>query len=316
MMNGSVPNRYRFILLYWMILPGLVFFLLFYLVPIAGTIIAWQDFNYIKGVLASKWVGWKHFEAMFVYPEFASIVMNTLSIGFLKLTIGFPFPILIALLLNEVNSLGTRKIFQTIVFMPHLLSWVIVSQIFYGILSPESGIVNNIITALGGKPVFFMAKEEWIQPLIAISHVWKESGYTSVVYLAALSAIEPQLYEAAEIDGASKLHQILFISLPLIIPTIVIMLLISIGQFLETGFDHVYTMLNPLVWGKGDILNTYIYRVGLQQGKYSFTTAVGFFKSLIGFILVMGGNWIAQRTMGQGFFNIELSIRRRKHDKK
>ena len=187
-----------------------------------------------------------------------------------------------------------------------MMSLVIIARNWYDILSPSAGIVNNLLRVLNVEPIFFMAKERLIQPIIAVSHVWKESGYVSIVYLAALSTIDPQLYEAAELDGAGKIYKITRISLPLIAPTIVIMLLITIGQFLETGFDHVYNMLNPLVWSKGDILNTYIYRVGLQQGKYSFTTAVGLFKSLIGFILIVGGNWLAQKTTGQGFFDVKI----------
>ncbi|MDC7232754.1 MAG: ABC transporter permease subunit [Spirochaetales bacterium] len=296
----KLASRYP---LYIMAIPGVLFFVLFYLIPSAGILLAWQDYNFIKGFMESPWVGWKHFRKMFEYSEFLQILKNTLSIGFLKLILGFPFPVFIALLLNEVKNHQIKKFSQTIMFMPHLLSWVVVSQIFYNVLSPDSGIVNNVLHGLTGmEPVFFMAKEELIQPLIAISHVWKESGYTSVVYLAALSSISPELYEAADLDGAGKMTKILRISLPLIAPTMVIMFLITMGRFLETGFDHVYNMLNPLVWSKGDILNTYIYRVGLQQGKYSFTTAVGLFKSLVGLVLIVGGNWGARKITGRGFF--------------
>jgi len=287
-----------------MAIPGVVFFIMFYLVPSAGIVIAWQDFNLIKGVLGSPWVGWKHFDRMLRYPDFLLIVANTVSIGVLKLVFGFPFPILLALMLNEIGSGWFKRLTQTLVFMPHFLSWVIVAQIFYNVLSPDGGVVNNVLAAvLGIEPIFFLAKESLIQPIITISHVWKESGYTSIVYLAALSVIDPQLYEAAAIDGARRWYQVTRISVPLLVPTMVIMFLISIGLFLETGFDHVYTLLNPLVSNRGDILNTYIYRVGLEQGKYSFTTAVGLFKSLIGFVLIIGGDRLARRLTGKGFFS-------------
>jgi len=287
-----------------MAIPGVVFFIMFYLVPSAGTVIAWQDFNLIKGVLGSPWVGWKHFDRMLRYPDFLQIVFNTMSIGLLKLLFGFPFPVLIALMLNEIRSGWYKKLTQTVVFLPHFLSWVIVAQIFYGLLSPDGGAVNNVLSGvLGIKPIFFFAKASFIQPIITITYVWKESGYNSIVYLAALSAIDPQLYEAAAIDGAHRWSQITRISLPLLVPTMVIMFLINIGLFLETGFDHAYNLLNPLVESRGDILNTYIYRVGLEQGKYSFTTAVGLFKSLIGFVLIIGGDRLAKVLTGRGFFS-------------
>lgn len=299
-LRRNLSTSYR---LYLMAIPGIVFFILFYLIPSAGIVIAWQDYNFIKGIAASPWVGWKHFEKMFEYSEFLQILGNTFSIGLQILILGFPFPIFIAILLNEVRSQTFKKISQTIVFLPHLLSWVIVSQIFYNILNPDSGIINNIYTTLTGRdPIFFMIKENLIQPIIAISYVWKEAGYQSIVYLAALSAISPELYEAAEIDGAGRVYKIFKISLPLIVPVMAIMFLISIGRFLETGFDQVWTLLNPLVFAKGDILNTYIYRVGLQQGKYSFTTAVGLFKSLVGLVLVLGGDRITKKLTGKGFF--------------
>lgn len=293
----------RYPLFYLMAIPGVVFFVMFYLIPSLGIVIAWQDFNLFKGVFHSPWVGWKHFERMFRYPEFLNIVSNTVAIGLWNLVAGFPVPIILALLLNEVNVRWYKRSVQTLIFMPHFLSWVIVAQIFYSILSPDAGFVNQILTNVFGiKPIFFMTKEALIQPLIAISNIWKESGYVSIVYLAALSAIDPQLYEAASIDGAGRWYQITRISLPLLIPTIVIMFLIQIGRFLEIGFDHVYNMINPLVWSKGEILNTYIYRMGLQQGKYSFTTAFEIFKSLIGFVLIFGGDRAAKKLTGRGFF--------------
>lgn len=287
-----------------MAIPGVVFFIMFYLIPSAGIVIAWQDYNIVKGILGSSPAGWKHFAKMLRYPDFLQIVANTISIGMLKLVFGFPFPIILALLLNEITIGWFKRLGQTLIFLPHFLSWVIVAQLFYNILSPDAGAVNGLLQSVFGiEPIFFMAKESLIQPIIAVSHVWKESGYTSIVYLAALSAIDPQLYEAASIDGAGRWYQIARISLPLLVPTIVIMFLINIGLFLETGFDHVYNMLNPLVWGKGDILNTYIFRVGLEQGKYSFTTAVGLFKSVVGFVLIIGGDRLAEKLTGRGFFN-------------
>ena len=293
----------RYYLLYLMAIPGVVFFVMFYLIPISGTIIAWQDYNIFKGVFASPWVGWKHFVKMFRYYEFLQILSNTIMIGLWILLAGFPVPVILALLLHEVNVKWYKRFSQTLFFLPRFLSWVIVAQIFYNVLNPDSGIINIVLTKLFGmEPVFFLVKEAWIQPLLGISFVWRTAGFTSIVYLAALSAIDPNLYEAASIDGAGRWAKMRHISLPLLVPTMVIMFLIQAGNFLNIGFDHVYNMINPLTWAKGDILNTYIFRTGLENGKYSFATAIGLFQSLVGFILIVGGDRLAKKFAGRGFF--------------
>ena len=288
--------------LYVMMLPGLTFFIMFRLIPSFGSIIAWQKYNVFKGILKSPWVGWENFERMFAYPDFVRIMYNTLAIGGMLILFSFPAPILLALLLNEVRSKRFKRVIQTVIYMPHFLSWVIVGQLVYSVLSPTSGIVNAVIRALGGKSIFFMAQSSLFKPIAVLAYIWKEAGFMSIVYIAAISGIDQSLYEAAEIDGAGRLTKMRRITLPLIMPTIVIMLLLDIGRFLEVGFDHIWNLLNPVVWSQGDILNTYIFRVGLQDGRYSLTTAIGIFKAIIGLVLLLGGNKLAEKLTGRGFF--------------
>jgi putative aldouronate transport system permease protein len=289
-------------LLYAMVIPGIVYFIMFRIIPSLGCIIAWQKYNIFKGILGSPWVGWQNFRQMFAYADFGRIIYNTLAIGGMLIIFGFPVPIILALLLNEVRSKGVKRLIQTLIYMPHFLSWVIVGQLVYSILSPTSGIVNVAIRALGGKSIFFMAQGALFKPIAVISHIWKEAGFMSIVYIAAISGIDQTLYEAAEIDGAGRWTKMGRITLPLIMPTIVIMLLLDIGRFLEVGFDHIWNLLNSVVWSEGDILNTYIFRVGLQDGRYSLTTAIGIFKAVVGFVLLVGGNKLAEKVTGRGFF--------------
>ncbi len=289
-------------LLYLMVIPGVTFFIMFRIIPSLGSIIAWQKYSVFKGILASPWVGWQNFERMFSYADFGRIFYNTVAIGGMLILFGFPVPILLALLLNEVRSKSLKRGIQTIIYMPHFLSWVIVGQLVYSLLSPTSGIVNVIIQALGGESIFFMAHGALFKWIAVIAHIWKESGFVSIIYIAAISGIDQSLYEASEIDGAGRWTQMWRITLPLIMPTVVIMLLLQIGRFMEVGFDHIWNLLNPVVWSQGDILNTYIFRVGLQDGRYSLTTAIGIFKALIGFVLLVGGNKLAQKLTGRGFF--------------
>lgn len=289
-------------LLYVMVIPGLTFFILFRIIPSFGSVIAWQKYNIFKGMWGSSWVGWHNFQQMFAYADFGRILTNTLTLGGMLIVFGFPVPIFLALLLNEVRSQKMKRVVQTTLYMPHFLSWVIVGQLVYSILSPTSGIVNVIIRAFGGEGIFFMAQGELFKPIAVMAHIWKEAGFMSIVYIAAISGIDQSLYEASEIDGAGRWTQMWRITLPLITPTIVIMLLLEIGRFLEVGFDHIWNLLNPVVWSQGDILNTYIFRVGLQDGRYSLTTAIGIFKAFIGFVLLVGGNKIAEKLTGKGFF--------------
>lgn len=301
--NGLLRNISLQKQLYLMVLPGLVFFLMFRLVPVAGGSIAWQKYSVFRGILGSPWIGWANFKEMFSYYDFYRIFSNTLLIGVYRIIFGFPVPIILALLLNEVRSRRFQRVSQSMLYFPYFLSWVVVGQLTYSILDPSSGIVNVTLDSLfGTEPIFFMGKEQYFHAIATATYIWKFSGYQSIVYLAAITTIDPQLYEAAAIDGAGRMTAMFRITLPSMVPVIVIMALLSIGNFMEIGFDQIYNLMNPLVQSKADIFDTYIYRVGLVNGRYSLTTAIGLFKAVIGFTLLIGGNYVAQRTVGRGFF--------------
>jgi len=296
-------NISRHYILYLMVLPGLVFFVCIRLIPVAGSIIAWQEYSIFRGIFHSKWVGWKNFQELFAYYDFYRIFGNTLTIGLYRIIFGFPVPIILALLMNEVSHERFKKAIQSSLYLPYFLSWVVVAQLFYSILHPSSGIVNIFLQkTIGIEPIFFLAKDKLFQPIVTATFIWKYSGYYSIVYLAALASIDPQLYEAATIDGANRLQQLWAVTIPSLLPIMVIMLLLSIGRFLEIGFDQIYNLMNPLVLSTGDIFDTYVYRVGLQEGRYSLTTAVSLFKAVIGLILISCGNALAKKLTGEGFF--------------
>jgi putative aldouronate transport system permease protein len=297
---GSVRKHYQ---LYLLAIPGALFFIFFRVIPGFGSLIAWQDFSIFAGFWNSDWVGWKNFQDMFLYHNFDRIVRNSLIIGFQRVVFSFPVPIILALLLNEVRAPGYKRGIQTLAYFPHFLSWVIVSQIFINLLSPDGGIVNVIRGSLFGlEPRFFMIERSLFRPVVLISYIWKSSGFDSIIYLAALSAIDPQLYEAAAIDGASRWRQLWMITLPSLLPTIITLLLVHIGRFLEIGFDQIWTLSNPLVWEVADIFDTYVYRAGLLDGAYSLTTAVNLFKAAVSMVLLTGANWTAKRLTGTGIF--------------
>jgi putative aldouronate transport system permease protein len=284
-------------------LPALLFIVLFRLVPAFGSVIAFQDYNIFRGFAGSEWVGFENFRAMVQYHNFGRILRNSLIIGLQKLFFAFPFPIILALLLNEVFRPFIKRSVQTLVYLPHFLSWVVVSQIFINVLSPQGGLVNIVLERLFGmEPIFFLTIEKYFRPIVVISTIWKESGFQSIVYLAALAAIDQQLYEAAAIDGASRWQQLWRITIPLLVPTMVVLFLIRSGRFLEIGFDQIWTLANPVVWPVADIFDTYVYRVGLLEGAYSLTTAVNLFKTVVSVTLLVMFNMIAKRTLGRSLF--------------
>jgi putative aldouronate transport system permease protein len=305
--EGLLRNIRERPFLYLMALPGVVYFIFFFLLPVLGNVIAWMDYNYIKGIAKSPWVGWKHFVTMFAYSEFFRILRNTVVIGVLRVTVDFPVPIVLALLLNEIKHKGFRKFGQTVVFIPYFLSWVIVARLVYSILHPQSGIVNLLISSFGGKPVFFMTKSDLFPLIVVLAGSWQNAGYSCIVYLAALSTIDPNLYEAAEIDGANRWQQTIKITIPFLIPPALVMLLVNIGNFLNTGYNQIETLYNPLVRDTGEILANYILNVGINKGRYSFATAVGIFQAVVGLILVVGGHFLSLRLTGKGLFYVPKS---------
>ena len=296
----NVRTRHQ---LYLLALPGFAFLIAFRVIPAFGSVIAWQDYSIFAGVADSEWVGWQNFRDMFQYNFFERIFRNSLIIGLQRVLFSFPVPILLALLLNEVRNKPYQRTIQTLAYFPHFLSWVIVSQIFLNLLNPDGGLVNVVRSVLfGAEPRYFMIDPRSFRPVVVVSYIWRQAGFDSIIYLAALSAIDPQLYEAAAIDGASRWKQLWRITLPMLLPTIVTLFLINIGRFLEIGFDQIWTLSNPLVWEVADIFDTYVYRVGLLEGAYSITTAVNLFKAALSFVLLFGANAVARRTTGTGIF--------------
>lgn len=297
---GRYLWRYR--ILYLLSVPGILYFFLFKYVPLFGSVIAFQNYNIFKGITGSDWVGLEHFQKMFSHYDFLRILNNTLLLGLYDLVIAFPVPILLAILLNEVRMIVFKRLLQTIVYMPHFLSWVVISGIFMGIFSMDAGVVNKALGFLGMQPIYFLGEDSYIRSILIGSGIWRDSGYGTIIFLAAIAGINPDLYEAAEVDGAGRLKQIWSITLPSLLPTIMILLLLHIGKFLDLGFERVFVFLNPLNLESGEILDTYIYKAGLLSQQYSYTTAIGLFKSVVGLMLVLLGNFFSKKTTGESLY--------------
>ncbi len=289
--------KYMFILL----LPALIWYVIFAYGPLYGIQLAFKDFVISKGINGSPWVGLKHFSSMINgAQDFHLIIRNTLVLSFYHLIFGFPAPIVLALLLNEVRMEIFKRIAQTLSYLPHFLSWVVVAGFMFTVLSPSSGIVNMIIGWFGVEPIYFVGKAQYFRFTLVMSAIWKEIGWGAIIYLAALAGINPQMYEAAVVDGASRFKQLLYITLPSLIPVISIMFILRIGHILDAGFDQVLNMYTPATYRVADILDTYVYRIGLEQMQFSFATAVGLFKNVIAFALVLFTNYIVKRSGQEG----------------
>ncbi|MDD7076583.1 MAG: ABC transporter permease subunit [Lachnospiraceae bacterium] len=284
-----------------MLLPGMIFLVIFSIIPMFGIVMAFQNFVPAKGIFGSKFVGLAQFQRLFMLPDFRQILENTLIIALSKIIIGTLLAIVFAVLLNECRNVRYKRFIQTAVYLPHFLSWVILAVMFSNIFS-YTGIINQLITALGGEPVMFMISNTWFRPIIIGTDVWKEFGYNAVIYVAAMTSIDPSLYEAADIDGAGRWKKIMHITLPGILPTIILMGTLSIGNVLNAGFDQVFNMYSPLVYRTGDIIDTYVYREGLVNIQYSFATAVGLFKSIISFALLTTAYKLADKFCGYRIF--------------
>ena len=292
---------------YWdlclMLLPVIVYFIIFKYIPMGGIVIAFKDFKLGLGVSGSEWVGLANFVDAFRTRFFIRAIRNTLIISVLKLCVGFPAPIILALLLNEVRHNGYKRVVQTISYLPHFLSWIIMAGILSQLLSPNNGAVNALLKSLGRKdPVPFLLDNTYFRGTVVISDVWKGVGWGSILYLAAISSIDPTLYEAAICDGATRPQRIRYITVPCIMPTITIMLILSLGGILDAGFDQLLNLYSSAVYETGDIIDTYVYRVGLVDWNYKLSTAIGLFKNVIGFILVAGTNAVAKAISGTGIW--------------
>ncbi|CAM4258527.1 putative aldouronate transport system permease protein [Paenibacillus endophyticus] len=287
--------------LYVMAIPGIAFLIVFKYIPLAGAVIAFKDYSVFKGILDSPWVGLKHFETLMQHPDFARVFGNTLMLGFLKLALVFPVPVLLALMINEIRKTALKKGIQTALYIPHFLSWVIVSGIVFDFFS-LNGLFNIVLGWLGNEPLLAMQESGYFRPIYVLSSIWRDAGWGTVVYIAAISAIDPQLYESAMMDGASKFRQMRHITFPLLLPTVLVLFLLEIGNFLDLGFDQVYNLITPMTYSVGDILDTYVFRTGIQQAQYSFATAVGLFQSIIGLVMVYIFNRMSKKVSDGGLW--------------
>ncbi|MEF3085551.1 sugar ABC transporter permease [Bacillus altitudinis] len=298
LLNQLISQKF----LYLMILPGLLYFLVFKYVPMWGLIIAFQDYQPFLGILGSEWVGFKHFIRLFTEPTFFILLKNTLILFAMNVVIFFPIPILLALLLNEVRLALFKKFVQTMIYIPHFMSWVIVVSLSFVLLTVDGGLINELIAFFGGEKINFLLSQEWFRPMYILQVIWREAGWSTIIYLAAITAVDPQLYEAAKMDGAGRLRQMWHITLPAIKSVIVVLLILKIGDTLELGFEHVYLLLNATNREVAEIFDTYVYTAGLKQGQFSYSTAVGLFKAAVGLILVMMANRLAKKFGEEGIY--------------
>ncbi len=293
--TGSETSFRRSIPLLMMFIPAILYFTVFKYVPMLGLQIAFKDFYLMEGIWKSPWTGLNNFRFLLSSGQTVSTIRNTFMLGFLGVIVSFPVPILIALLFNEVRNRAYKSITQTAYYLPHFLSWVVVGGIFTSMFALDSGIINNLCEKLFGFRYAYLYNEvSWVIVFL-IARIWKEGGFSAIIYLAALTNIAPELYEAAAMDGAGKLKRILHITLPGIVPTIVTMLIINMGKVMEIGFDQVYTMQNPVVSNVSEVISTYVYKIGLERGQFSLSTAMGLFESVVSVTLVLVTNAIAKR---------------------
>ncbi|MBV2361557.1 ABC transporter permease subunit [Thalassococcus sp. CAU 1522] len=281
--------------LYVMLLPTILWLLVFLYKPMYGLQIAFKDYSIFRGIAGSPWIGLEHFETLFSSEQFLRALKNTIIISFYGLLFGFPVPILLALMFNEVLNQRFKKTAQTIVYLPHFISSVIIAGIVITAFSPSAGIVNTILGWFGMDSIYFLTKPEWFRPIFIGTGIWQEAGFQSIVYLAAIAGVSPTLYESAVVDGASRWQMMWKITIPSIMPTIIIMLIIRIGNILEVSFEMIILLYQPATYQTADVVNTFIYRQGIQGGQYDFAAAAGLFNAVVAFILVMTANTISKR---------------------
>jgi putative aldouronate transport system permease protein len=284
----------KFKWLYVLLLPSIAYFFIFSIVPYYGLSIAFKNFSPFVGIADSPWVGMRHFERLMDNPDFYRLLRNTLLINIYKLIFGFPVPIIFALLLNEVRSVLFKRSVQTITYFPHFLSWVVFGGIVVTFLTP-SGVINGILKAFGMPAINFLVDQQFFRPMLVVTGIMKDFGWGAIIYLAALAGVNPELYSSAKVDGAGRFQQMLHVTLPGILPTISLMLIINLSHMLDAGFEQVFVLMNPTVYEVGDIIDTYVYRMGLEKGQFSIATAVGLFKGVIGFVLIVSANTLLRK---------------------
>lgn len=285
-------NKYLWLLF----LPCLIYYLVFRYAPMFGLVITFKNYNLFKGIWASEWVGFKYYRMFFANPDFFLLLKNTFLLGFYKLFFGFPAPILLALLLNELKKAAFKRIVQTVSYLPHFISNVIVASMVIMFLSPSGGLINKMIQGFGFQPINFMVEPGMFRTIYVVSEIWQNVGWETIIYLAALTAVDPQLYEAADMDGASRLRKLWHVTIPGIAPAIVITLILNIGKVLEIGFEKVFLMQNPAIYDTADIISTYVYRVGMNQGNFSYGSAIDLFMGIISLIFIYSANFISRRV--------------------
>ncbi|MNQ79333.1 putative multiple-sugar transport system permease YteP [compost metagenome] len=295
-MKRMLRNRW----LYLMLLPGILYFLIFKYVPMYGVLIAFKNYQPFLGFWDSEWVGMKHLNRFFGDPLFWRLLKNTFILAIYNIVFFFPLPIIIALMLNELRVELFKRTIQTVVYIPHFMSWVVIVSIVYLFFTTEGGLVNEGIKSLGGEKINFLLSADWFRTFITAEVIWKETGWGTIIFLAALSGVDPQQYEAARIDGANRMQQMVHVTLPAIRSTIVILLILRLGHFLDTGFEQIWLMLNAMNREVGEVFDTYVYSTGISEGQYSYSTAVGLFKSIVGLVLVAASNFIAKRMGEEG----------------
>ncbi|MBW4085775.1 sugar ABC transporter permease [Paenibacillus sp. S150] len=289
-------------LLYVMLIPGVLYFVIFKYLPMYGLIISFQDYKPYQGITGSEWVGMEHFQRLFTEADFLNILGNTLILFGMNILFYFPIPIILALMLNELRGNFFKRTFQTLIYLPHFMSWVIVVSISFVMTTMDGGIINELLSYFGFEKINFLLSPGWFRPMYIIQIIWREAGWGTIIYLASIAAIDPGLYEAARMDGAGRLRQIWHITLPAIRGVIITLLILKIGSVLDLGFEHVYLMLNSMNREVAEIIDTYVYTAGLRQGHFSYSTAIGFFKSIIGLIMVMSVNKLSKKMGEEGVY--------------
>ena len=297
MVRDFKQNKY----VYLMLLPVLAYYIIFHYVPMYGAQIAFRDYIPVLGIAESEWIGWENFQDFFGSPSFTQLVRNTLAINVIDLIFGFPAPIILALLLNELTSPRFKRLVQTVTYMPYFISIVVLVGMVLDFAARE-GLINQILIGFGLQPINFMTLPEWYWPIYVGSSIWQTVGWGSIIYLAAITGIDPALYEAAKVDGASRWRQLLHITLPGIAATIVVLFLLRVGQMMNVGFEKTILLYNPLVFDTADVISSYTYRRGILDANYGFSSAVGLFNSVINFTLLLFSNWLARRRSGSGLF--------------
>ena len=289
-------------MLYVMLAPALIWFAVFLYQPMWGLQIAFKQFSAFRGIEGSPWVGFEHFVTLFESDQFIRAIKNTLIISLYSLVLAAPIPILLALMINEVQAKGLRKSIQTVVYMPHFVSVVVVAGIVVALLSPNSGLVNNFLAQLGYERTYFLTRPEWFRTIFIGSGIWKEAGFDSIIYLAAIMGINPALYESAQIDGATRWQMVWRITLPSILPTIAVLMVIKLGHILEVGYEFIILLYQPSTYETGDVISTYIYRTGLEGARYDLAAAAGIFNAVVALILVLIANKVSRRITRTGVF--------------